>query len=564
MAAKKPVQKKQVGTSNAGSTPAKETPGTSFSLEDFLKKNSRIFLFVFAALGVLITLLIFDTKVSIAGDDSAYILRAHQLMTDGVYPNYQGPLYPIVLMLPLKIFGVNVVALKLVSTLFIGLFIVFFFLAFERFVPYIILIPLTFLMAINPYLLYYGTQTFNEAFFMMLMSLYLWLVLKAVFTDNNTLKENISLVHVVLLGFGLVLLGLTRFIAFAGLGGLLVFFIISKKYKESIVLVLSFILFYGLHTVISTKVFGAQSMGFETQLETVLRVDPYDVSQGKEDLSGFIVRIWDNTNLYISKTFFVTLGLRPEGSGILPFLSVFTILLAALGAFGAWMKHRANLMLLLFIGAIVLGSFILLQKFWDQDRLIQAYLPFILICLVAGLYSLGEYFKLGFAKYALSGFLVMLSFLSLGRAVTKINDNYVARQQYLSGNTLYGMSPDYINYLSLAKWSKDNLPEKSVMATRMATICWVYSGADFYGIYSVPTENADSLLMPLKAGGVTHVLDASIRINPSINTGQTISTVPRYMYYIEKTYPGTFRLIQEAGTDEKARLYEIKYPKTVK
>jgi hypothetical protein len=540
--------------------PKQVVSANSFNLEALLFKYRWVFLGVSMLLSLLITLLIFDPKVSIAGDDSAYVQRAFLLLEKGQYPNYQGPLYPIMLMLPMALFGINIVAFKLLSVLFIVLFVFLFYKAFEKILPYSLLMPLTFMMAINPYLLYYGTQTFNEAFFMMLMAGFLLFTFRKLFDEALQLKSAISVPVLLGISFGLVLLGLTRFIAFAGLGGFLVFFLSLKRFREAAILFVSFAVFYGLHSFLSTQLFQMDSLGFEQQLDTVLRVNPYDASQGYEDFAGFIQRIWDNINLYISKTMYITLGLRAEGSAIAPGLSVFTITISLIAAYAAFRYSQPAFFLFLFIGAIVLGSFILLQKVWDQDRLIQAYHPFIIAFLITGFYKLYEGLKFQAGKTVLSVVMVLLSFLSIGKSAGKINDNYLARQEYLKGNTFYGMTPDYQNYLSLAKWTTENIPSDDMIATRMPTVCWIYTGREFHGIWSVPNEDADSLLGALKEYDVKYMLNPSLRVNPNMNTGQTITTVMRYMYFIEQKYPGTFRLVQEWGVDEKSSLYQINYP----
>jgi hypothetical protein len=72
----------------------------------------------------------------------------------------------------------------------------------------------------------------------------------------------------------------------------------------------------------------------------------------------------------------------------------------------------------------------------------------------------------------------------------------------------------------------------------------------------------DELLKSLKDGNVSHVIDASLRTNPAQKTNSVISTVSRYMYFIQQKYPNTFRKIHQIGTDnnEPAMIYEIHYP----
>ena len=67
------------------------------TIEDFLKKRERL-LFGFAFfLTIIFALLLFDLKINVGGDDSAYIIRALDFIRNGTFPSFQGPLYPIFL-----------------------------------------------------------------------------------------------------------------------------------------------------------------------------------------------------------------------------------------------------------------------------------------------------------------------------------------------------------------------------------------------------------------------------------------------------------------------------------
>ncbi|WP_056928600.1 ArnT family glycosyltransferase [Candidatus Symbiothrix dinenymphae] len=72
----------------------------------------------------------------------------------------------------------------------------------------------------------------------------------------------------------------------------------------------------------------------------------------------------------------------------------------------------------------------------------------------------------------------------------------------------------------------------------------------------------DGLLQSLKASNVGYVIDASLRVNPAQKTNSVISTVWRYLYFVEHKYQGTFRKIGQIGKDgeEPAILYEVVYP----
>jgi len=91
-------------------------------------------------------------------------------------------------------------------------------------------------------------------------------------------------------------------------------------------------------------------------------------------------------------------------------------------------------------------------------------------------------------------------------------------------------------------------------------------GKHFYPIYSVIARdpatnqsNPDSALAIFRKNKVTHVMIASIRLNPKVNTGEVINTIHFILTPIMQKYPEKLKLVKEIGTSETAALYEINY-----
>lgn len=87
-------------------------------VESFFNKNDKIFFTIILVLSVVVSLLLFDVKVSLLGDDSAYMIRAKKLLTEGIYPTFQGSLYPVILSGIIILFGFKVIIMKFLSLLF--------------------------------------------------------------------------------------------------------------------------------------------------------------------------------------------------------------------------------------------------------------------------------------------------------------------------------------------------------------------------------------------------------------------------------------------------------------
>ena len=94
---------------------------------------------------------------------------------------------------------------------------------------------------------------------------------------------------------------------------------------------------------------------------------------------------------------------------------------------------------------------------------------------------------------------------------------------------------------------------------------FVYAnGKKFFPIYSVikkdsltQQSNPDSALAFFNEKGVTHIMLASLRINPNENTGQVINTLHNIAQPIMQKYPNKLKLIHTEGISEQTYLFEI-------
>jgi hypothetical protein len=67
----------------------------------------------------------------------------------------------------------------------------------------------------------------------------------------------------------------------------------------------------------------------------------------------------------------------------------------------------------------------------------------------------------------------------------------------------------------------------------------------------------DMLLDYLKKNKVKYLMLASLRMNPAEYTGNIITTLHRYVYFIQLKYPNIFRIVNTIGEEENAQLIEI-------
>ena len=140
-------------------------------------------------------------------------------------------------------------------------------------------------------------------------------------------------------------------------------------------------------------------------------------------------------------------------------------------------------------------------------------------------------------------------------------------QKNLKGDTYFGYTPDWQNFLKCSEWCADSLNKNSYVASRKAPMSFVYGkGKKFFPIYSVVKKdtstnqsNPDSALAYFKKNNVTHVMLGSLRANPLDPSSGIINTVHNIFAPIAQKYPNKLRLVHTEGIIEEAYVYEILY-----
>jgi hypothetical protein len=288
-------------------------------VNSFLSNNGTVFFWLTFALSILTSLLLFNLRISEGGDDSTYIIRALNLLNDGTYPSYQGPIYPMFLSVIMSVAGMKLGFLKLTSLLFMGLFFYLFYKAFKNRIEPVILYTVLLLLSVNSYVLYFSSQTYSEAMFMALLALFFVFIFK--FLDLQ--KEGMpSIKQFLLIAFTLVLLVLTKTIGIGIVIAVILFFLIEKEYVVAGKILLAFTLILGGWMLLKGAIWGFD-ISTSNQASTLLLKNPYDASKGQETFWGYVTRFIDNSNLYLSKHFFKMIGMRSsETLSVMPALTV--------------------------------------------------------------------------------------------------------------------------------------------------------------------------------------------------------------------------------------------------
>lgn len=485
----KPVSKPKttVPRKSAAKKTAESRP-ISLVTDEFLTKHMNIFLWLVMGLSTLFSLMLFDPNVSVGGDDSTYIIRAANFLKNFDYPSYQGPLYPLMLAIFVAFAGLNLTVLKSFSLVCMVGFIYFTHRAFVNRIPPMVHVTVLLVVSVNSFILNYASQTFSEAFFMLMQSLLVLVVFKY-FLDQEKevdLKKDIRrhlILALVILSLILIRsIGITTLLATTG------YFLLRGQWKNLILGLISFASLFLIYQSLKYIFWGDASVTFSSQGSTLLRKDFYNPSMGNEDFAGFITRFYENSNLYLSRHFYNMAGFRKYEAvqSIVPWLMYLFYAFFVTGFILAWLKNRYLFFIGLLSGIFILTTFFILQTNWDQSRLIIPAFPFLITVCLASFTLLSGWKKLKPVYWLLP---VMGIFMFSQLFSVAVKESKIARQKT---GKFDGFSPDWKHYVQASEWAAKNLPKEDVIACRKPSISFIYgNGREFYGISNVPSFNTD-------------------------------------------------------------------------
>jgi hypothetical protein len=430
-------------------------------MENHLQKNDRIYFRVIFVLTALVSLLLYDPRVSLTGDDSDYILAANRFLKDFHFPGAQAMLYKIALSPVAYIFGLSLFPLKMFSLLSMLGFMYFTFKAFRRKIPASILLPVLALISVNSYVLYYASQTYAEAFFMFMLSLFILVFFRFIKKEEPEPVGWDKEIKVLLcLALSALSVALTRTVGFSIAIGTAGYFLFYRQWRKLGLFLVCYAALFVVYSLLKDWIWGNSELQFSGQGSALLNKNPYRMEEGKEDFAGFLVRFWQNSNQYLSNGLFRIMGFQYQiGEN-----SVFRMLLVYVGAVaGLCFSFKRNKYLfatILIAGAFLAVTFIILQVFWNQERLIIPVYPFILMSILACLYYLLSKNGVRRFRFIYPVFVAILFISGLNDTLKAIPEARKLKNQYS------GLSPDWLNYLKASELAGKNLKENDLVACR--------------------------------------------------------------------------------------------------
>ena len=543
------IKNSKISKQNGSS--ADKTTDIITAVDKFFSRYSFLVFIISLILTVILGILLFDLKISEGGDDSDYILSAKKFLDHRQFPFWHGSFYPIFLGIIMLVFGFNVVIFKIISFVFIILHLTFFYLALKNRVPAVFLCLVTIFTAVNANILYYASQTYSEAIYMFLQAVLIYVFLSI--NDNldkkpYKIKEHWKLW--LLFGFLALLISTTRTVGYSMLMAVILYLLINRKYSASLYALASYLVFlipYSIYKWIAWDMIPGKSGG--GRFEVIFYKNVYSKAAGTEDFAGMITRFIENSKIYLSKHFFIINGLKdPASTEMSAFLTILMYSLFLISFIYAFKKSRTLLFIALYLAFSIGITFVTLQQSWGQQRMILVYVPMILILFLWGIYVfinsinrqllmlplllfigasqfLADYsalvkglviiicviliFILVYDKKTIKGiktflhlsliilFIVIL-FKTAGYTSERIKMHKREFSKNLRGNLYYGFTPDWINFLKMSELVGREYSDRFV-ASRKPSMSFIYSkGKEFYPIYKIPIENADTLIKNLR------------------------------------------------------------------
>jgi hypothetical protein len=457
-------------------------------MDSYLDKRLGWLIWVILGITFLFSLLLFDPRVSLSGDDSFYIIRASDFIHSFKYPSFQGPLYPMVLSIFVAVFGISLVPLKVLSLILMMGFMYLFFVAFRSRIPSTLLVIVLTALSVNSFILYYASQTYNETFYLF-MQMILVLVFFRSFIDNEKeITFNQDIKRHLLLALCLLTLALTKNIGYSAVFAVLGYFLLMKQWKNILYALAAFGILMIVFQGVKYMLWNDGGLQFSSQGSGLMNKDYYNPQVGKEDLAGFFTRLIDNSNLYLSKHFVSIIAFRKivPAMTVSYVVSVLIYFLAIGSLFITFKKNKYLFFTGLLTSTFLLITFLILQTKWDQSRLIIPAVPMLLLMIFSLVYYISEIQKFKLLQVAVPVLALLVFFQSLAVTAGSVKAN-----QEISG-PYGGLTPDWKNYLKASEWAATNLTKDAIIACRKPSISFVYGkGRNFYGIMQLPTYNAD-------------------------------------------------------------------------
>jgi hypothetical protein len=508
---------------------------------------------------------IFDKKVNVNGDNAGYYLLAKSI-NEGRGYSYANdiwhdavdtfpPGYPFLLSIFMFI-SKDIEFLSYINGLFfLGGLLLMYDVAKKLGVSWQLALSATLLTLCNYHLAQYSITTMSEVPYFFFSTLAMWLLMRidvhAPFLKD---KNFYLLVGVLCLTYYIRSLGI------ALIGGVGLYFLMYKRWKETAVMGLLFIL------AVAPWMYRGSSKHIESSYRSaIMKVNPYKPELGKIDAKSLVARIDSNVLRYVGKE--IPNGLVPtmetnyKGGNVVGSYWFMGILFIGLMVLGLWKVPKYRSMIVGYMAANF-AILLLWPYVWFGTRFMSPSIPYMILPVLIGITWLAN---LGLDKIKpnlkLNGLLflpLLILYIHPYHAFNKDENDpnrfqnpnadfqsYPLDRLYQTAETDY--QPNWRKYFDVALWVKKNTPAGSVVATRKPELFHVFS--DRFTVYYPYDLNQDSFMATMKKNQVKYVVLDQLGF----------SSAGLYLYPVIKDHPQNFKLIYQEK-DPDTYLFEFIAP----
>ena len=554
--------------------PTAKSEGLLFpKLDKYFDKRLNLFFYLSMALMTLFSILLFDIRISEGGDDSEYLLNAKKFVEGESFPGFHGALYSMFIGLFIKLVGFKLGLFKVLSivSLLAGQALLFY--SLRTRISSFLLASVLLIASLSSGLIYFGSQTYTEAFYLMLQGLFFLIFFKYIADRPNELKDiKSSWGLYVALSASMFMLATTRNVGIVSLLAVIFFFFVEKRFYQALFAFITYLPFnfgYGLYKKLVWNITESDMSG---QMQLVMQKHPYNKALGTEDMSGMVTRVVENLKNFLSKVLMHETGLKSaDNKDTSLFLAILIVLVLLVGLVLAFRnKDRVLKFILVYLGMSLGVTFIALHQMWSQARLIIVYIPLIILGVSWTLAQLAKFKKVRALRIVAIALLAIIALKSFTITVGKAKAHQETLTKNLSGNRYYGYTPDWINFLKMSEWVSKNVDEEIMVISRKPSMSFIYgNGREFYPMYRIPVEYADSVLIKAKASGKTALVikendlkgkasSVIYQLKPNMDAAISADNVLYSIYlYDEEQIPQVISMLESAGLTSILRIDEF-------
>ncbi len=411
---------------------------------------------------IIVSVLLFDPKLFRGGDNVIYVILTESIVSGQGYkdiylpeepPHSRYPCgFPVLLSLPVCIFGTNIIILKMLVLLTgLGSVLFLYLISSSLFRDKVSIIMLLYVSLPIPYL--YNVRILTEIPFMCFSFGALYF-----FIDARR-KKGFYYISFILATYAF-------FIRTAGISlimAMMLFLLFKKQYKYLAVFLLVFLAVFLPWHVRNTNI--PREVSYVAQ---VLAKDPYRLNLGSVNFHDILARVWKNFAFYcfiVMPKMLASIILSKLLAGILG------VVFAVLTLIGYFKKlKRFSVIEIYFIFSIIV--ILVWPRIWSSERFLLPVTPFFAFYVFGGLLWLARKIRFEHLTKIVVGALVVTNFIAIilySRGTIRNNT------EYLKGDKYAGYDDDWRNYFEVIAWVGENIPKDKIIMARKPEFVYLLS-----------------------------------------------------------------------------------------